>query len=180
MPFRPNFSFLDGKTVKAEANTVVYLPKGSDYNVIGRKGGTSCYAINFQIEYEGAFTPFCVKVKNHSEVLRLFREADRFFMNAGAGYKMKCKSRLCEVISILQHECSLGYVSGEKRDVIAAAVEKIHSGYTSENLRVSYLASLCGITPEYFRSIFGKVYGVSPSKYIENLRMSRGAELLSS
>ena len=174
------FSFLDGRTVKAEANTVVYLPKGSDYNVTSKKGNTPCYAINFQIDFDGAFSPFCVRVKNHSGILQLFREADKYFMNAAAGYKMKCKSCLCEIISIIQYEYSLGYVSGEKRDVIAPAVEKIHTCYTEESLKVSSLASLCGITPEYFRSIFGKVYGVSPSKYIESLRMARGAELLSS
>ena len=173
------FSFLDGTVVKAEGNSVVYLPKNSDYNVTNKNRGV-CYAINFQIAEDTTFRPFCVKVKNNNGVLRLFREADKAFTSDGAGRKMKCKAYLCDIISTLQHEYSLGYVSGEKRNIISAAMEKIHLSYTEENLNISELSKLCGITPEYFRSIFVKIYGVPPSKYIANLRISRAKKLLSS
>lgn len=173
------FSFLNGPVIKPEENSIVYLPKNSDYNVTN-KTSSICYAINFQIADNTVFSPFYMKVKNHSGILRLFREADKAFASAGANRKMKCKACLCEVISTLQHEYSLGYISGERREIISAALEKIHGNYTEEDLNIAGLSKLCGITPEYFRSIFVKIYGVPPSKYIANLRISRAKELLSS
>ncbi|MBQ9915438.1 MAG: helix-turn-helix transcriptional regulator, partial [Clostridia bacterium] len=42
------------------------------------------------------------------------------------------------------------------------------------------LAALCHITPEYFRKIFKSIYGTSPLSYINNLKITRAKELLSS
>ena len=44
----------------------------------------------------------------------------------------------------------------------------------------SRLSRMCGITPEYFRRIFAGVYGISPKRYIENLKLTRAKELLQS
>ena len=126
---------------------------------------------------------FCrlISFWNNSAFFRsAFYEADRYFKRADAGDIMKCRSVLYDIIAALQHEYSLGYVSGEKRNIISEAVRRIHESYTEEELKVGELAGMCGITPEYFRSIFSGIYGVSPSRYITNLRMSRAKELLSS
>ncbi len=173
------YSFLNGVTLKPCANTILYLPKGSDYNVIRKKKGV-CYAINFQLAEDFDCPPFCVRIKNSNFCLQMFREADKHFKSANSGSAMKCKARLCDIISTLQYEYSLGYVSGEKRDIIANALEKIHESYTDETPKISELSKLCGITPEYFRRIFIKIYGTTPSGYITNLRISRAKELLSS
>lgn len=173
------FNFDSGECIKAEENSIIYLPVGSNYVVTTKKPGI-CYAINFHILQDIRFHPFCAKVKNSATFLQYFRDADRSFRSAAAGHIMKCRSYLCGIISDMQHEYSLGYVSGDKKDIIAKATELIHERYTEENLRVSDLAHLCGISAEYFRSIFGNVYGTSPVKYITGLRISRAKELLSS
>lgn len=60
------------------------------------------------------------------------------------------------------------------------AVRRIHEEYATENLTVADLARLCSVTPEYFRRIFRSVYGVSPKRYINELKLSRAKELLQS
>ena len=41
-------------------------------------------------------------------------------------------------------------------------------------------AKLCGISETYFRTLFKKVVGVSPLKYINDRKISRAKELISS
>ena len=80
----------------------------------------------------------------------------------------------------MQQEYFLNYVSKSKKDIIMPALKHIHENYTSEPLRIAALSQLCSITPEYFRSIFKSIYGISPKSYINNLKISRAKELLSS
>ena len=56
----------------------------------------------------------------------------------------------------------------------------MHKNYTSKPIKISELAAMCGITPEYFRSIFKSFYGSSPLVYINNLKITRARELLES
>lgn len=176
---RCTFAFLNGTNLKTSENSIIYLPKGSDYNVITKKAGI-CYAINFQLSDNTVFSPFCAKLKNTEFFKNAFKDADKHFKRAGVSNIMKCRSILYDIIAALQHEYALGYISGEKRSIIATAVRCIHESYTEEELRIGDLARMCDISPEYFRSIFSSIYGVSPSKYIANLRADRAKELLAS
>ncbi len=64
--------------------------------------------------------------------------------------------------------------------MIAPAVFYIHKNYSEEIIKISELAKMCNITPEYFRKIFAAIYGASPVKYISTLKTNRAKELLSS
>lgn len=63
---------------------------------------------------------------------------------------------------------------------IKPAVEKIHRTYTDGVLSINELSGLCGITPEYFRRLFKAYYGVSPLRYINDLKISHAKELIES
>ena len=47
-------------------------------------------------------------------------------------------------------------------------------------MTIDILADLCGISNTYFRKIFEKEFGISPLKYINNLRLHHALELLKS
>ncbi|MEE1186338.1 MAG: AraC family transcriptional regulator [Acutalibacteraceae bacterium] len=72
------------------------------------------------------------------------------------------------------------YVPNEKYAVIKPAVEYIHSQYSKGLINISELSAMCGITPEYLRKLFRSFYGVSPLKYINDLKITRAKELLAS
>ena len=79
-----------------------------------------------------------------------------------------------------EKELGLSYVGKGKQLLIAPAVEYIHKNYTKASLSVEELAKICEISPEYFRSIFKNHFGASPIKYINNLKIERAKELISS
>ena len=173
------FDFGTGKPLLVKAGDLIYLPKGSDYAVAPMPQG-SCYAINFDISEQITFEPFVFRSKNGVDLLAAFRTAEKTWKAKKQGYVMKCKEVVYHTICQLQSEYHAGYVTKGKADMIAPALARIHDGYTTEALRISELAALCKMTPEYFRALFRKFYGASPLKYINDLKLTHAAELIES
>lgn len=172
------YRFSSGKTLSCKDNDIIYLPKGSSYRVENLDGG-DCYAINFGLREEVSFEPFVIPAKDFRDFHELFRRAEKVWRQKDHAYRMESKALLYEILCKLQQEAQ-GYVCSEKYNRILPAVTYINGHYTTEELHVSKLARMCGITPEYFRSIFRDKHGVSPNQYIRTLRLTRMAELLSS
>ncbi len=173
------YLFSDGKKITVKANDIIYLPKHSTYTVSANVHG-GCYAINFDINEGNTFSPFFVKAKNHAEITDHFRIANKIWELKRRGYKMKCKAELYNIIYVMQQEYFTEYYPKNKLDIIKPAVDYIHERYTNELISIDTLSKMCNITPEYFRRIFKSFYGVSPIKYINDLKITRAKELLSS
>ena len=172
------YYFKNGKTVANRKNEIIYLPKRSDYHVKAEETG-DCYAINFDWREDIVFEPFSVEVKDAAVFLDLFRRCERIWQQKDHGYRLKCKSILYEILYKMQQERQ-SYVPDEKYERIRRAVSYINAHYTTEALTIPSLSAMCGMSPEYFRRIFAARHGVSPSRYIRELRMERMAELLAS
>lgn len=173
------FRFHNGPVLRLGKNSILFNPKGSNYT-IEPDGGFDCYTLTFDLALPFDCEPFAITVRNSRFFLDSFKEAERITRTAQSGYNMTCKAKLCSVIGAMQQEYGLGYISGNNYSVIIPAVEMIHQSYTGGTPSVSELAELCSVSPEYFRMLFKKKYGVSPVKYINTLRLSHAKELLSS
>jgi len=176
---RKNYVFSDGTHLIVEQNDIIYLPKKSNYSVTSEIIG-GCYAINFDIAEDLSFSPFVCHIKNSAEVLRHFRTADNMWRLKSHSFITKCKSELYDIIYTMHHEYFSEYMPKSRFEIIKPAVAYIHDKYTAEKISVDMLSGLCGISPEYFRRIFKKFYGISPINYINNLRLLRAKELLES
>ena len=163
------YTFDDGRVLSVGENDIIYLPKYSSYTVVSEVLG-DCYAINFDIGEDKAFQPFVVSTKNHIEFLRCFRAANSAWCTKTNGYTMKCKAELYNIIYMMRREYFGEYLPKSKNEIISSAVDYIHENYTNEIISISFLAEMCGITPEYFRKIFKSFYGVSPVKYVNSLK----------
>ena len=171
------YVFDDGHEVLAKTNDLLYLPKGSNYVVNASIPG-DCYAINFDVSDHVDLEPFGYRVKNAHLFLESFKEAETYWKNKYAGYEMKCKAEVYTIICMMIKECEVGYISQSRAGILRPALEYIHSEYTKENIPISLLAQLCGISEIYFRKIFHQVKGVPPLKYINHLKLERAKELL--
>ena len=174
-----DYHFSDGRVVSVSENTVIYLPKGSTYYVKARSSG-DCYAINFRISESICFEPFSVNVRAANDFLHYFKSAKKSWETKSSGYKMRCKAELYNIIAALQAEYHTSYIPKSRFAIIEPAVNYINENYTAELLSISHLAKMCNITPEYFRRIFRERFGDSPISYINNMKLSRSRDLLSS
>lgn len=173
------YEFSTGEVITARAGDMLLLPRGTSYTV-SELSPSFCYAINFDISEQTTHAPFLLSVKNGADVGGAFVAAERAWRHKGAGYEAECRAQLYHVLSHLQKEHQAVYLGKEKHALIAPAVERIHADYAGDGVSIAALAALCDITPEYFRAIFRGIYHTSPLKYINDLRLSRAAELIAS
>lgn len=172
------YIFSTGLQLTAKENNIIFLPKKSDYIVEAIQPG-DCYAINFMINKPLFFEPFVISLKNSTKMLQCFMSAEKHFRRKNSGYKLKCMSELYSILHSLNEEHNLMYASGSQKKQIAPAIDYIHDFYSEKQINTEFLSGLCGIKESYFRRVFLSCYGISPIKYINQLKLSRAKELLS-
>lgn len=173
------YYFDNGKVLTFKKNDIIYLPKNSNYT-LELSGAGDCYAINFNLFDDFFDQPFVFHTKDSSAFLEHFKTAENKWKNKKTGFSLKCKSELYEILYKMQSEHRFDYLPKTKLDIIKPAVEYIHERYSIESISIENLSALCGITPEYFRSIFKANFGTSPVKYINAIKIARAKELLDS
>lgn len=171
------YTFDSGEKLLAKGNDIVYLPKHSNYTVQKIVPG-DCYAINFDLLEDIYFEPFLHKAKNAALYLESFKKAESCWKSRSQCFEMRCKAEAYQILCTIAEEFASGYASASKTQILQPAMDFIHKEYTKENIPVTLLAQLCGISEIYFRKIFHQVKGVSPLKYINHLKLERAKELL--
>ena len=171
------YTFADGTVLILEKEDILYLPKKSNYVVTSVRDG-GCYAINFELTTDTDFEPFVIRLSNVKPVLDFFRDAQRAWKTRRAGYHYRCTADLVQIFSALRSEAYSAYLPQHKAGVIRPAIEYIEEQYTQQTILVSELANMCGISDVYFRNLFQHVYGVTPCRYIRELKLTRAKELL--
>ena len=173
------YIFDDNKTVLVGQNEIIYMPKGSNYTVCSKTSG-NCYAINFDISENIDFEPFSFKLKNAPAFIKAFEKATNLWENKNAAFHMQCKAILYNILSMMQSEYNSKYMAHSTANLIAPAVEYIKNNYTNENICIPKLSAMCDISEDYFRKIFKNTFGISPRKYINELKISYAKELITS
>lgn len=170
------FKFDNGKELLISPKSIIYLPKNSNYTV--ESCNSVCYAINFDLDEETDFAPFIVKVKNLNYINDCFKSAESAWRHKSSGYEIKCKAELYSIIYNMIKENSMEYISGEYAKKIKPAIDYIHHNYTKDNISITELSYISSMSEVYFRRVFGKVMGISPIRYINNLKIAHAKELL--
>ena len=57
-------------------------------------------------------------------------------------------------------------------------MEMIHSEFLTRNFSLNELAAMCGMGESYFQKLFKEIYGISPKKYIIQLKINHACDLL--
>ena len=106
----------------------------------------------------------------------LFRDIFDVWTKKELGYKFKCSAILCEIFA----ECyTQNYVSKSQNSQIHHSVEYLLKNYKKSDLSIKEIADKSFMSEVYFRKLFKKEYGISPQKYIINLRIQNAVGLIS-
>ncbi len=107
---------------------------------------------------------------------KLFREIFDTWNKKELGYKYKSSSILCEIFA----QCYIqNYVSKSQISKIHNSVEYLLKNYKKRDLSIREIADKSFMSEVYFRKLFKEEYGVSPQKYIINLRIQNAVGLIS-
>lgn len=171
--------FSDKTVLHLGPHDVYYLPKHADYRVTSiRRGG--CWAINFDMLTDLHQRPFSFHPTNSEAILNEFKSAVRHYTAKTPLCDMAIRRHLYGILLKLQAEADKKYVPSGTKALIAPAIDEIHAHYPDRELSVRELADRCGISEAYFRRIFAGIYGVSPARYIKQLKLTRAEELIRS
>lgn len=164
------------EVLETEAGTVRFLPAGKveQYEVIRHQLG-ACIDIFFDTD-EPISTRAFVLNGLHSEKLEgLFKKAFALWVAKEEGYYFECVSLLYRIFAELQKQ---NYTPQEHREKIAPAIELIRERFLTDEIRISELCEVSGISESYLKRLFRETYGVSPKQYIIRLKINHACELL--
>ncbi len=173
------FIFDGEREYSVRDGAIIYLPKNSNYNVVSHElSDKGCYAVNFDLLQNIDCEPFVINLRTASPVGDMFRRTEKIFRSKSLGYMERSFSFLYELFYYLQKENARSYLSSDKKQKLIPAISYIGDNYLSGNINIEKLSEMCGMSSVYFRRLFGEIYGVSPIKYINGLKLSRAKELL--
>lgn len=155
-------------------NCVSYFPARLDYTRVATVDEMIVVhfdTVNYNTKNIEYFIP------NDPAVLsELFREIFDIWSKKELGYKYKCSAILCEIFA----ECyTQNYVSKSQNSKIHNSVEYLLKNYKKSDLSIKEIADKSFMSEVYFRKLFKEEYGVSPQKYIINLRIQNAVGLIS-
>ena len=162
------------KKYSMKDNCVSYFPARLDYTRVATVDDMIVVhfdTINYNTKNIEYFIP-----DDPAVLAELFRAIFDVWSKKELGYKFKCSAILCEIFA----ECyTQNYVSKSQNPKIHNSVEYLLKNYKKSDLSIREIADRSFMSEVYFRKIFKEEYGVSPQKYIIDLRIQNAVGLIS-
>ena len=167
----------EGQQFSIKDGDILFIPAGSSYQIRSDKEVMLC--INLAIEGHENMRPEHFVPMN----VPIFQEAfqsiyDNWCMKK-PGYYHKCMSILHSILSQLDKQFSQTYLSPAFRS-IKHAINHMHAHFTDPTLSIASLCNIADLSDTQFRRNFFEVYGTTPLKYLQTLRINYAADLLAS
>ena len=154
----------------SDKNHAVILPQGQSYSLYGDKKGVFTL-INFRCRRVLCDTICVLPIHSAEEYIKDFENMRRLSLFEGTRPKM---------FSIFYNMLyRLSTQTSYEKNLLFPAIKHLEQNYCDPTLTNSTLASLCGISEVYFRSLFLKEYHITPRQYIINVRLDKAKQLLS-
>lgn len=167
--------YANGKTYLSDNHHITLLPKGCDYSWRCIEPGHFCI-----IEFDSDATAseiFTFSVKNSEVFLNTMKRAE----TDRALQKPTCRlDALRDLYGMLASLMKTNrYVPSAKEQKIQPAVTYILKNY-DKGIRNEALAAVVGVSTVYFRKLFREVMGMSPTAFIQSVKMKKAMEMLQS
>ncbi len=155
-------------------NYVLFVPSRLDYSRIAKID--ELIVIHFEAINCNARNIEFFETNNPEAFKQLFTSILECWNKKEVGYKYKCSAILNEILALC-------YTENHKPKSIDSKIKKstdyMLSHYKDCNLSINEIAAKSFISEVYFRKLFKAEYGISPQKYIINLRIQYAKELIS-
>ena len=170
----------NGRQHILETGDFIYLPQNQTYTQ--KTEGETVIAVHF-INYNAdkKETVEAIRPADIQKAQEIMSEMYTLWTEKKAGYKQECTSYFYHLLYLFRKQTDKDAVQSIGADrMLRNAVDFIHKNYRREHIVISELATDCAMSEVYFRKIFKNIYGVSPARYILNLKLEYAASLLQS
>ena len=165
-----------GRQILSDSLHPVILPKGCVYSWRCVEQG-ECLLIEFDAlqEHEQLLS---FTVTDSSFIVNTFLKIQKNLPVLTAEAKLENIHRLYGLLLQLIKTAPKEYVPREKQQLLRPAMDYIAENYYLPDITNDRLAQLCGISTVYFRKSFETVFGVSPIRYVHDVRIGKAKDLL--
>lgn len=168
----------NGQRILSDSTHPVILPKGCSYSWICEEPGL-CQVIQFDaVGMDKMLYP--LEISDNSRLLTTFDRVAKALAKGTMAGQMECRQLLYGALAALADQGQREYVPSGKQKLLQPAVDHMNTCYFETDITNDTLAERCGISTVYFRKSFEAVYGISPIKYLNDLRMRKARALLES
>lgn len=150
-------------------NSALLLPKGSKYSWKCHKTGLFPQ-INFETEHPITEKITRLEIGSFAAIEGRLKALQNAILTAS---NAKAMSIFYDLIDVIARN------NGQGSRILTDAIEYLHKNYSDASLTNKILADKAKISEIYFRRLFKESFGVSPKKYIIDLRLKKAKNLLS-
>jgi AraC-like DNA-binding protein len=170
---------------RAEAGSLVFLPKYQSYRMQFLEDGTVFVLINFELFLRDGTE--CTLSREISVLLRrtesptlehVMSVLEKEAALGGLAADLRRKELLLRLLSYIYEASSHVFLAARRESRILPGLRLLEQTY-SESLPIEVFADACGMSVSSFRSHFHKMLGVSPVEYRNRLRIERARAMLS-
>lgn len=167
------------KTYSVEKNQIVFVPKNYDYT-LNSKTAERVVVIHFDTDI--AYSEIETFSPTEPEIfISLFEQIERVYSSRALGYKQKLYSLFYEILEQIQiqgkHSSSVN--SSFNKD-FEYSIDYLYKNFSSPDITVCELAKIAAVSEVYYRKIFKQIFGMSPCKRLNELRLIKAQRLLKS
>lgn len=168
--------FFDDLILETKPNTIRFLPQGETkrYDVLRHERG-ECIDIVFNTDRPISKQAFTVSVSQSVKLSTLFKKIFSTWVSKEDGYYFESLSLLYRIFAEMQKDSRNPKQHAKK---IAPAMDLIHNSFLTTNLSLGMLADACHMGESYFQKLFKEIHGISPKKYIIQLKLNHACDLL--
>lgn len=168
--------YFNGKVLETEENTIRFLPKGEvkEY-IVDKHICGECIDIFFDTDIPLSNEAFIIKITETTTIANLFKKIFSIWVSKNDGYYCECMSLLYKIFARMQNK---NYMPKNQYDIIKPAVEFITGNFFKGKISVPLLADKCNISEAYLKKLFIKKFGMSPIKYIIQMKINHACDLL--
>lgn len=168
------------KTIRAEPDSVIYMPKGESYTIELESGEKNiAIVVDCEIASGDLGRPFCVNMRKTSDIKSLFDDTEKVWMRNKADSKAQCKSLFYKIVSaVIKQE--VYYSSSQNYKKISDAVDYLHAHYLEDTFRIEQLFNIANVSPKYFETLFFNEFKMTPKEYVISLKIKLAKQLLQS
>lgn len=170
----------ENKNFIANKGDIVFLSEGSSYEINIDNNDYSFIVINFLFKKDKNEL-----LENELFVLNSPLELDNIFIKLTKLWtvntienKLKVKSLVYDIYSKLCNISIKEYLPNESKKQILEISDSILKNCFNSNLNLSNILNEYNISEVHFRRLFKKMYGTSPAKFIQNIRINKAKQLL--
>ena len=172
-----NNTHFDGVYIHDCENSIRYLPKGNHKGSYTVEKICDGMCIDIYFDTNDLMVDEACGFENMPQLKNLFLKIYNIWQGKKEGYYAECMQLLYEIIKIIKKTNS-SYISRKQKACLTPAMDYIAENYKNFEFDYNELCSKTGLCYSYFKKLFVSNFGMSPVKYITNLKIEFAKELL--